>query len=366
MGGAWLTGGLNALARETGWDPEKADYIVGTSAGAMIGSLCAAGVPPWFMVAHSAGESFEGLKDADGRPAAEASRAGGAVFGLHRGLPSIGPGSWRLIAASLREPARHTPLAFLGGWLPQGLVSTEPLKETVRRAVPSGWADHPNLWIVACDYSTGRRAPFGRKGSPPAELADAVAASCAIPGFYRPVRIAGRTYVDGGMYSSSNLDLLRDEELDLVVCMNPTSSLDVPPSRSPVDLVTNVVRGASGRRLGSEAKKVRASGCEVVLIQPTREDMVVMGRNLMNGRRRHEVIETATRTVAKRLREPGTRELLERLPPGEPYKIERPDGPPSSWPPLAAAARRAREGEGRRVAWSLEGDEEGTAGERTG
>ena len=60
MGGAWLTGGLDALARETGWDPTSADYIVGTTAGSMIGALLACGVPPWFMVAHSAGESFDG------------------------------------------------------------------------------------------------------------------------------------------------------------------------------------------------------------------------------------------------------------------------------------------------------------------
>ena len=46
QGGAWLTGGLAALAEETGWDPAEADYVVGTSAGSMIGALCAAGVPP--------------------------------------------------------------------------------------------------------------------------------------------------------------------------------------------------------------------------------------------------------------------------------------------------------------------------------
>src|SRR5918998_6013428 len=86
MGGAWLTGGLEALARETGWDPASADRIVGTSAGSMMGSLLAAGVPPWFMVAHSGGETFEGLPGPDGRPAAEADRAAGAVFRLHRGL----------------------------------------------------------------------------------------------------------------------------------------------------------------------------------------------------------------------------------------------------------------------------------------
>ena len=68
QGGAWLTGALVALAEETGWDPASADYIVGTSAGSMLGSLLAAGLPPWFMVAHSAGESFDGMTDARGEP----------------------------------------------------------------------------------------------------------------------------------------------------------------------------------------------------------------------------------------------------------------------------------------------------------
>src|SRR5947209_20318400 len=85
MGGAWLTGGLHALATETGWDPASADYIVGTSAGSMMGGLLAGGVPPWFMVAHSAGESFRGLIDVDGQPAERADRSAGAVFRPARG-----------------------------------------------------------------------------------------------------------------------------------------------------------------------------------------------------------------------------------------------------------------------------------------
>jgi NTE family protein len=76
LGGAWHTGALHAIARETDWDPARAEFIVGTSAGSLIGSLVAAGVPPWFMVAHSRGESFEGLTGPDGRPARDADRSG--------------------------------------------------------------------------------------------------------------------------------------------------------------------------------------------------------------------------------------------------------------------------------------------------
>src|SRR5213080_579542 len=91
MGGAWLTDGLHALATETGWDPASADYVVGTSAGAMMGSLLASGVPPWFMVAHSAGETFQGLSDASGDPQDRASRSGGAEFRLDLWPPPVVP-----------------------------------------------------------------------------------------------------------------------------------------------------------------------------------------------------------------------------------------------------------------------------------
>jgi NTE family protein len=335
QGGAWLTGALEALASETGWDPAAAERIVGTSAGSMLAALLAAGVPPWFMVAHSRGETFEGIVDARGRPAAEADRAAGAVFKLDPAWPPIGPGSWPLALRTLLRPHRYTPAAMLSGWLPQGFISTRSLREQVRRVVPSGWGPHPGLLVVACDYATGRRVAFGRPGSPRAELADAVAASCAIPGFYRPVMIAGRRYVDGGMYSTSNLDLVRDERLDLVICLNPTSSLHPTRALDPREWGALVFRRASGRRLGSERKKLRARGIPTVLVQPTGDDLEIMSRNLMSTRNRNRVIEVARRTVARQLREPESASLLARLPAGRPEKVRRPAGPASRWPPLA-------------------------------
>ena len=340
-GGAWLTGALDALAVQTGWDPGSADRIVGTSAGSVIGAFTAAGIPPWFMVAHSKGETFPGLTGPDGRPASEADRSGGAVFRLHRGLPSIGPGSLRLGLSTLIRPRRHTPLELTVGWLPRGMISTEPISDIVRRSVPTDWVDHPGFWAVACDYATGRRVAFGRPGAPRAELADAVAASCSIPGFYRPVEIGGRSYVDGGVRSTSNLDLLAGHELDLVICLNPTSTRVAGGAGligvNPLDRVMGLNRAASGRRLGSEARRVRAGGTEVVLIQPGSEDLAVIGNNMMSGRRRNEVIDTARRTVARAVNLPGIRDHLSGLPAGEPHKIARPPGPPDQWPQIVPA-----------------------------
>ncbi len=104
-GGAWLTGALTAIATETGWDPGSADRIVGTSAGSVIGAFTAAGLPPWFMVAHSTGETFEGLTGPDGRPASEADRSrrcesSGCTAGCRRSAPARS--SWRCRRCSAR------------------------------------------------------------------------------------------------------------------------------------------------------------------------------------------------------------------------------------------------------------------------
>jgi NTE family protein len=152
------------------------------------------------------------------------------------------------------------------------------------------------------------------------------------------VTIAGRRYVDGGMYSNSNLDLVRNERLDLVICLNPTSTLHPLRAWNPIDRAAALVRRASGRRLGSEARKLRAAGTEVVLIQPTGKDLEVMGSNLMSGKRRNEVIQVAIETVAEQLDSLVARDLLKDLPPGAPERVHRPAGPPSEWPRLVPVA----------------------------
>ncbi len=332
LGAAWLQGALAAIADETGWDPGSAEVIVGTSAGSVIGTLVACGVPPWYMVAHSAGESFDGRLDAAGDRASAVPQSAGGGYSLERALPRPGPGSWRLALGALREPRRLPPAALLAGWIPRGFISTQPIQDVVRAACSEDWAPHPGLRVVACDYASGKRVVFGAADAPEAKLPEAVAASCAIPGFYVPPRIGGRTYVDGGLWSVSNLDLLAREDFDLVVCLNPTSSRDNAGA-----LPGRVLRAAAGRRLGHEAKRVRAAGAEVVLLQPLAEDLEVMGENLMAGARRHVVVETARKTTGWQLR--GLGDALASLPPGGAPFTRRPPGPPASWPGFEEAAR---------------------------
>src|SRR6476661_4332635 len=315
VGASWLIGALEALASETGWSPSEADFVVGTSAGSVIGAMAAEGIPPSFMAAYSSGRALDEMAESEERAdvlaerfshlledaANVAARATGAEFRLHPALPPIGPGSWRMVMNTLVRPTRHAPTALLGGWLPRGFMSTRSISELVETFVGQ-WPDHKGFRAVAADYASGKRVAFGAPGAPPASAGQAVAASCAIPGFYHPVKIGSRRYVDGGICSASNLDLLRDEGLDLVVCLNPTSSLASVPVRSPSDALGALVRRESGRRLGHEAQKVRAAGAEVLLIQPTARDLKEMGPNLMSRSRRVAVAETAVRTTALELR----------------------------------------------------------------
>jgi NTE family protein len=303
LGASWLMGALDALESETGWPAAEADRIVGTSAGSVIGALLAAGINPAYMSAYNAGRSLEGFAEVEQRVEALAERTSGMELRLQLALPKLGPGSWRLAVSTLVRPHRHAPSALLAGWLPRGFISTAPISRLVETFVGADWPDHPGYWAVAADYGSGRRVAFGRADGPPARAADAVAASCAIPSFYHPVKIGGRRYVDGGICSPSNLDLLCGEDVDLVICLNPMSSVAQPGGGSPSDRVAAVLRAQNGRRLGREARKLRADGKEVVVLQPGADDVALMGLNLMNSRRRVEVMEQARRSTAVTLRE---------------------------------------------------------------
>ena len=179
-----------------------------------------------------------------------------------------------------------------------------------------------------------------------------MAASCAIPGFFRAVEIDGRSYVDGGVHSVSNLDVLAAERPDLVIALNPMSSLHAGSPRTLGERAAYTIRRASGRRLGSEARMLRELGSEVVLIQPTVHDLDAMGSNLMSRARRHDVIEMAVQTVTEHLHESPLGARLGRLPAGLPDLVRRPPGgarrPPPDFRKLArarfadTAAQRAR------------------------
>jgi NTE family protein len=302
VGASWLIGALEALESETGLKPGEAEVVVGTSAGSVIGALVAAGIPPALLAAYASGTPLDGFDDLEREMAAQVDaieRESPERFRLQLSLPPIGPGSWRMALSTLRHPTRHSPAAVLGGWLPRGVFSTRPVRGLVEQLVGEDWPDA--LRIVACDYRTGKRVVFGSDIAPGARPADAVAASCAIPGFYHPVSIGGRRYVDGGVCSVSNLDLLVRENVDVAICLNPSSST-ARGAGGPVGQVAGAIRASAHKRLESEARKLRSAGIAVVTLEPSAADLAVMGHNLMSRGRRAEVAEQAYRSVSRSLR----------------------------------------------------------------
>lgn len=316
LGGAWLIGALHALQEATGFDPVSATHIVGTSAGSVVGSLIAEGIPPWWLVYHQRGGDVSAMTDRFREPIRDADEESRSFISWTGTVPRPVLGSPSLAVRTMLQPWRYPPATALTGWIGRGFLSTSEIGRVIRSLVPSGWSSHPNLWLVALDYSSGKRVVFGRDGSPRAHLDEAVQASCAIPGLYRPMRIGNHLYVDGGVWSPSNLDLLSHDgagDLDLVIALNPMSSLQPGLPTTIVERVERRVRAASGRRFGREARGLIERGTKLLLIQPEQEDLRAMGINLMDPSRRVHVLETAIATTSRRLRQPDALMAIHQL-----------------------------------------------------
>jgi NTE family protein len=123
------------------------------------------------------------------------------------------------------------------------------------------------------DKSSGRRVVFGAPGAPRASVADAVTASCAIPWVFAPVRIGGREYVDGGVWSVTNLDAAPARRETEVLCLDPTASLRTPVRQAfrvaiSVELQILRRRGARVRHIGPDAEAAEAMGTDFMATEP--------------------------------------------------------------------------------------------------
>ncbi|MDQ1443829.1 MAG: hypothetical protein QOI20_293 [Acidimicrobiaceae bacterium] len=301
-GGAFHAGVLAALA-EQGWDPRTAEVVVGTSAGSISGAVLRAGLPAADLFNRAVGDDL--------------TAEGAALLGPMAAVqpPRIDRPSLRRMPRALSAPvalarAAARPWAVRPGslaaaLLPAGTVATDVISAMVGAMAGEDWPD-ADLRICTVRLSTGRRVVFRRDSSPAAPLGLAVAASCAIPSFFEPVRIGGARYVDGGVHSPTNLDLLSGMGLDLVVVSSPMSAagrglrltLDAP------------LRRFCRAMLDAEAARVRGRGTPVIAFQPTGEDQRVMGVNAMDGGRRAAVALHMRESTRRRLDQPATKARL--------------------------------------------------------
>lgn len=277
MGGAWISGAIAGLADATGWDARRASLIVGTSAGAAIGASLRQGLSP---VDHS--------DDPADLPVILPDPPNLSLTGWR-------PQSPRLVLSSLARITNHRPGLTLAGLAPEGKVPHRLVGDHIRRRMRSPWPEEP-IWICGVEMATGRRSVFGRDERPTPDLARAVEASAAIPGYFEPVEIEGERFIDGGAYSVTNADLTRGLGFRLVIVISPMSA--VPSAVRPPTL--RLGRAFHSRVLAKEVQAVRQTGSHVLVIQPTAADLEVLGPAL-DAERSQAAGEAGRRTAASKL-----------------------------------------------------------------
>jgi NTE family protein len=292
-GGAFHAGVLSALVESTGWDARHADLLVGTSAGSATAGALRAGLPARDMAARARGER---LSPEGSAILAAANLPSGPPPVPAGGRVRVGrPVAPEVLGAALRRPWRIRPSAVLAGLLPEGSVPTEGISAAMDAMHRRGWPS-AGLWICALRVRDGALVVFGRDGAPSATVGEAVAASCAIPGFFAPVEIGGERYVDGGANSLTNVGVVADGGFDLVL-------VSAPMSRAGSGRYTpgGAIREVGRVQLRAELQRLRRRGVEVVTFQPTAEDERAMGLNAMDASRRLPVVQQVHESTLRRI-----------------------------------------------------------------
>ncbi len=246
---AWEIGILTGLA-EAGVDLTDADIVVGTSAGSVVGAQVTNGTP---LADLYAGQ----LEPPDAELGGRMSR----IAALKLVPPYLLPGTGRdkLARVGRVALASHRP----------GSVDREGV---IRSRLPvRDWPER-DLRITAVDAESGEFTVFTAASG--VDLVAAVAASCAVPTVWPPVEIDGRTYMDGGMRSTANVDVAAG--VDRVVVLAP--------------LPRSVSRKTSIRaQLGSVAAR------EWSVVTPDAEALAAFGRNLLDPAKRGVAAEAGLR-----------------------------------------------------------------------
>ncbi len=301
-GFSFHAGALGALQEATGWDPRTADVIIGTSAGSSITALLRGNVSvgeqvAWALSIPTDPVSMARLREVAGR--------GQPLLGTWW----LGPSAPSMVVRELFRFHRIRPLNVVAGMLPAGRIATSVVGDQVRALHGDDWPAQ-TTWIPAIALDSGELTVFGRDPIP-ASLSSAVQASCSIPAFYEPVLINGRRYVDGGVRSMLNADLLADEELDLdlVVALSPLS-IDGCYASAPF---STMIRGIPKLQLRREISALADAGIPTLSLEPDPSVSRAMGRNPMDPTRVVSTLTAAAASAANELEKKTHKPMLDIL-----------------------------------------------------
>ncbi|MFT5202702.1 MAG: NTE family protein [Candidatus Aldehydirespiratoraceae bacterium] len=299
LGDPWHSGVLGRLEELTGWDARTADLIVGTSAGSITAVTLRAGVSAIDRKIH-----FEG-----GPVSPDAQTIYDRIttpYEEPEGDRNWRPSSPKMALKAAWPPWKADPVRIAMANLPRGTKSGESLEKRMNELMPDGWPDQ-RLWITAVRMSDGRRVVFGRddiRGN----IGQAVRSSAAVPGVYTPGLVGEREYVDGGVHSSTNLDLAGMLGFDLVVVSSAMTAVE--GSRS---WISDPTRAWFSGKLDDEVAAVRARGTAVLVVEPDADTLPSLDKNADNAR--PAAVAAGAASVDRVFADPngeGLRTLLER------------------------------------------------------
>ena len=275
VGMAYHAGTLKALNEVCGFDAADADLIVGTSAGSVVAAYLRTGwsVEDLWDLAMGTHPSVADLTPEEREAEQRAHLAPTWTNPYDFVRRSVGSAA---VMAQAMLPFVPRPPAVLGRQFPGGLYSMEAVRGRFEEEVGLEWPARPT-YLCASDLRSGRRVVFGTPGSLEADLPTAVMASCAIPGFFRPVRHGEHVLVDGGVSSTTHLDLAAITGHRRIIAVAPMA---FDPTAAPANLA-QLTRRRPARALAREARMARRLGAELMLVRPCAEELKVHGRNLM-------------------------------------------------------------------------------------
>jgi predicted acylesterase/phospholipase RssA len=320
-GAVYEIGCLRALDELLGRSVLDLDVYLGISGGAFVASILAAGVSPREMYDEATTRTRTPL----GVSAAPLYRLGSLEF-LRRSVKAPRVLSEALVTSLTGEGRNISDLAWaLFELLPPGLMETAGIQEYLhrlfraRRRSDSFEGLPHELYIVAVDLDSGEAVAFGKPGWRDVPISKAVQASTALPGLYRPVRIGGRDYIDGGVKKTAHINLAIQSGADLVICINPIVPYLNDTSNGPLRghlsnrgvgwVLDQAMRIMLHGRMqyGLERYRREHPDVDILLIEPTRDDVRMFGYNIMRYSARRVVAEHGYRTALHFFRENAAR-----------------------------------------------------------
>jgi NTE family protein len=343
LGGGGFTGGVYEIGALRALDllavnrtVNEFDVYVGTSAGSFIASMAANGVTPEEMMRVVNQQVPTPFRGVDVGTLLRPNLLEFAWKGVR--LPLQAAGLLRQVAGQLGQISAMDIVLGLAEALPSGVYSTNGIERYVRQVLsdPDRADDfrllESELYLVATDLDTCERIIFGAEDWDDVPISSAVAASTALPMVYKPVEIKGRELVDGGIVSTTNIDIAVEAGAKLLVVVNPLVPFVNEFDKRIPTLFGSRVRRVSDMgfpQIGYQTFKLLAyqrlheiakqweqkyPGVDIVLIEPEPDDELMFQTSIMNFSSRVDIARHGFQSVTLKLAEDYEhfREICER------------------------------------------------------